>query len=292
VSPIATFDLAPGGVRLDAAAVNGSDLAADGRLRFTAGDRRAALAALDAGNATILSRSTAERLGLGLGDALAVALADGTRAELEVVGIVERSIPGRAGEAILVGWADAGARFGVRGADFFAVRFGPEATEAARAELESVARTLALEPNPLSRVQGAVADALGRVFGLFDAIALVAVLIAGLGIVNTLTMSVSERVRELGLLRALGMSRRGASRMVVVEAGVLGLVGAALGVATGLGVGWLLLALGDADAGRFELPWASIAVAAVLGVAISLAAAWWPARLASRVSIVRALAYE
>ena len=84
-------------------------------------------------------------------------------------------------------------------------------------------------------------DALGRVFGLFDALALVAVLVAALGIVNTLAMSVVERVREIGVLRAIGMTRRQASRMVVVEATILGLVGAVLGAVVGLGVGAVLL---------------------------------------------------
>jgi len=88
------------------------------------------------------------------------------------------------------------------------------------------------------------------------------------------------------------MTRRQAARIVIVEAGVLGVVGAILGVATGLGVGFLLLVLSDIRPESAGLPWASIAIAAVLGVAVSVAAAWWPARTASRLSIVRALGFE
>jgi len=292
VTPIATFDVAAAGVRLDAAAVSGADLAADGRLRIVAGDRAAALAALDAGGSVILASPTATRLGLSTGDALNVTLADGSPLALRVAAIAEHSIPGRGGEAVLVGWTDATEQFGVTGADFFAVRFDPARLATARPALEAVARGLALEPNPLARVQSAVTDALSRVYGLFDAIALVAVLVAALGIVNTLTMGVVERVRELGLLRAIGMTRRQAARIVIVEAGVLGVVGAILGVATGLGVGFLLLVLSDIRPESAGLPWASIAIAAVLGVAVSVAAAWWPARTASRLSIVRALGFE
>jgi putative ABC transport system permease protein len=292
VTPVATFDIAARGIRLDAAAVAGADLAADGRLRIIAGDRSSALAALDAGGSVIVASSTAERLGVAVGDSIAVALADGSRADLRVAAIAERSIPGRGGEAMLLGWADAERLYGVTGADFFAIRFDPASLATARPALEAAARGLALEPNPLERVQGAVTDALGRVYGLFDAIALVAVLVAALGIVNTLTMSVVERVRELGVLRAIGMSRRQASRMVIVEAGVLGVVGAILGIATGLAVGLLLLLLGDVTLATAGIPWVSIAVAAVLGIAVSIAAAWWPARAASRVSIIQALAFE
>jgi hypothetical protein len=101
-----------------------------------------------------------------------------------------------------------------------------------------------LEVVPLDRIEGAISDALGRIFGLFDALAAVAVLIAALGIVNTLTMNVIERVREIGILRAAGMTRGQVWRSVVVEAGVLGLAGALLGIALGLVVGALIPAGG------------------------------------------------
>ena len=161
-----------------------------------------------------------------------------------------------------------------------------------RAELEATARSLALEANPLSRIQGAVTDALGRVFSLFDALALVAVLVAALGIVNTLAIGVVERVREIGVLRAIGMSRRQASRMVVVEATVLGLVGSVLGAAVGLAVGAILLALTGGLSPTIGLPWAALAMAVVLGVGGSVVAAYYPSRLASGVSIVHALQFE
>lgn len=292
VSPIATFDLAVRGVRFDAAAVVGADLLADGRLTFVAGDRATALPALDAGGSTILPAASATRLGLRLGDTITLALGNGRSVELRVTGIVERSIPAGGGEAILVGWPDATGSLGVTGADVFAVRFTPDASAADRTALETAARGLALEPSPLARIQGAVTDALGRVFGLFDALALIAVLVAGLGIVNTLTMSVVERVREIGVLRAIGMSRGQASRMVVVEAAVLGLVGAVLGAVVGLIAGLVLLFLAGDLRPSVGIPWGSIGVAAVLGLAGPVIAAWYPSRLASRISIVRALQFE
>ena len=120
ISPIATFDVALGGTRTDAAAVVGADMAADGRLSFVAGDRAAALAALDAGGATILPAALADRLGLSVGQVITVPAIDGGRLDLKVAGIVERSIPGRTGEAMLVGWTDATTHLGVAGADVFA----------------------------------------------------------------------------------------------------------------------------------------------------------------------------
>ncbi len=293
VTPVATFDLALDGVRLDAAAVVGADLLADGRPPFAAGDPATALTALDAGGAVILPAAQAARLDRSVGDTLTVAAADGSAIDLRVAGIVEHGLPGTAGEAVLVGWGDAIDRLGVAGADFFAVRFSAGQALAATPALEAVARQAALEPSTVDRIEGAIADALGRVFGLFDALALVAVVVAALGIINTLTMNVVERVREIGMLRATGMTRRQVGRMVVVEAGILGLVGAILGAVTGLAAGALIVVLaGGQLAVAMEPPWTALGLCLVLGVAVSMAAAWYPARLAGRLSIVRAVQFD
>jgi putative ABC transport system permease protein len=293
LSPIATFDVALEGIRTDAAAVVGADMLADGRLHFVAGDRASALAALDAGGATVVPAALAERLGLSVGQTLAVPTSDGGHLDLKIAGVVERSIPGKTGEAMLVGWTDASASLGVAGADVFAVRFAADAPASARDSLQTSANELALEVVPLDRIEGAINDALGRIFGLFDALAAVAVVIAALGIVNTLTMNVIERVREIGILRAAGMTRRQVWRSVVVEAGVLGLAGALLGIVLGLVVGALMVVV---TGGRLDvasgIPWSILGLALVLGVAVAMLAAAYPARIASRLSIVRAVQYE
>ena len=133
----------------------GADLAADGRLQFIAGDRAAALAALDAGGAVVVPAGIAARDGLGLDTVINATAADGSALPLRVVGIAERTLPGPTGESLIVGWSDA-ERLGVAGADAFAVRFSPSATAADRAELADVARSLALEPTALDRIEGAI----------------------------------------------------------------------------------------------------------------------------------------
>lgn len=292
VTPIASFPLAFRGLRLDASAVVGADMLSDGRLTFLAGDRRAALQALDAGGSAILPQADADRLGLHVGDTMTLALAGGAHLDLKVAGIVERSIPGQGGEAVLVGWSDATDHLGVTGADAFAVRFQPGTGADARAALSATATTYALEANPIERIQGAVAEALARVFSVFDALAIVAVIVAALGIVNTLTMGVMERVRELGILRAIGMSRRQAIRMVLVEAGILGFVGVVLGSLTGLAVGAVLLALGHGLGPVAGIPWVPVGLAAALGLTLPVLAAVYPSQLAARISIVEALQFE
>lgn len=292
VTPIASFDLAFRGMRVDAAAIVGADFLADGRLTVVSGDRTAALTALDGTGAAILPEGLAKSLNLVVGDTMRLPVGPTRHVDLRVAAIVERSMPGTSGEAILVGWKDATESLGVLGADAFAVRFVPGTEVTARPALRAAAKTLALESNPIERIQGAVAEALGRVFGVFDALAFVAVIIAALGIVNTLTMGVVERIREIGVLRAIGMSRRQVMRMVVVEATILGIVGVVLGAIAGLGVGALLLQLGGGLGEPGGLPWFPIGVAAVLGLALPALAAIYPARAAARVSIVEALHFD
>lgn len=290
-TPLASFDLAFRGSRLDAVAISGADFLADGRLAFTAGDRAAALAALDRGGAVVLAASRAERLGVGLGDTMAVATSHGL-VSLEVVGIVARSFPGRTGDAALVGWGDATSKFGVAGADAFAVRFAPGGRAGAAPRVDEVARESALTAAPVAAVAGAVGDALDRLFGLLDLLALVAVAIAALGIVNTQSMNTLERVREIGMLRAAGMTRGQVWRSVLVEAGILGAIGALVGSGAGVLVGLLLAGgVGAADAAA-AVPWRAVALALALGVALAMLAAAGPARMAGRIPIVSAVRGE
>lgn len=292
VTPIASFDLAFRGLRLDAAAIVGADFLADGRLTVVDGDRTAALTAIDGNGTAILPDGLARRLGLHVGDTMTIPVDSEHHLELRVAALVQRSMPGTSGEAILVGWKDATAALGVLGADAFAVRFVPGAADTAAPVLAETAKTLALEANPIERVQGAIADALARVFSVFDALAIVAVIVAALGIVNTLTMGVFERIREIGVLRAIGMTRRQVMRMVVVEATILGFVGVVLGSIAGVGAGALLLELGGGLGAPGGLPWGPIGIAAILGLVLPAVAALYPARVASRISIVESLHYD
>ncbi|MEO8272490.1 MAG: FtsX-like permease family protein [Chloroflexota bacterium] len=292
VTPIASFDLAFRGLRLDAAAVVGADFLADGRLTIVDGDRTQALTAIDGSGAAILPVGLARRLDLHVDDVMRIPVDSEHHLELRVAALVERSMPGTSGEAILVGWKDATDTLGVLGADAFAVRFAPGAEATAGPALAETAKKNALEANPIERVQGAIADALARVFSVFDILAIVAVVIAALGIVNTLTMGVVERIREIGVLRAIGMTRSQVMRMVVVEAAILGFVGVVLGSIAGIGAGGLLLELGGGLGAPGGLPWAPIGVAAVMGLLLPAIAAIYPARMASRISIVESLHYD
>jgi putative ABC transport system permease protein len=117
--------------------------------------------------------------------------------------------------------------------------------------------------------------------------------IAWLGIVNTLALSVFERTREVGLLRAVGMARRQVRRMVRLEAVVIAVFGALLGALLGLGYGAALVkALESQGVESTSIPWAQVVGYLVVGAVAGVTAAWWPARRASRLDVLQAISTE
>ncbi|MCH7899691.1 MAG: FtsX-like permease family protein [Acidobacteria bacterium] len=130
---------------------------------------------------------------------------------------------------------------------------------------------------------------LGFIFGLLA----MALLIALIGVANTITLSIFERTREIGLLRAIGLTRRGVRRMIRLESGVIAAYGAILGVALGIFLAWaLLLALRDQGFSQFVIPWLWLVVGVALIGFLGVIAAILPARRAAKLNVLDAIAYE
>jgi putative ABC transport system permease protein len=120
-----------------------------------------------------------------------------------------------------------------------------------------------------------------------------ALVIAVLGIVNTLALSVIERTREVGLLRAIGVSRRQLRRMITLESVVISLLGTVLGVLLGTGFGIALMrAVRDEGLEVIAVPYGQMALFLVLSVLVGVLAAVFPARRAARLDVLRAIATE
>ena len=120
-----------------------------------------------------------------------------------------------------------------------------------------------------------------------------AVLIAALGIVNTLALSVIERTREIGLLRAVGMARRQVRRMIRLESVVIAIFGALLGIALGIALGTSLVsALADEGLEEVVVPYGQLVIYVAVGGLIGVLAAIFPARRAARLDVLRAITTE
>jgi putative ABC transport system permease protein len=120
-----------------------------------------------------------------------------------------------------------------------------------------------------------------------------AVIIAVLGIINTLALSVIERTREIGLLRAVGLSRRQLRTMLRLESVAIALLGAVLGVVLGLAAGWALQrSLADDGIDVLSIPGGQLAIFVVLAGVVGVLAALWPGRRAARLDVLKAITTE
>ena len=134
---------------------------------------------------------------------------------------------------------------------------------------------------------------IGQLVAVFNGLLALAIVIAILGIANTLALSITERIREIGLLRAVGMVRRQVRRMVRWEAVIVAVFGAVLGVLLGGVLGWAVrLALADDGLEVFSLPAIQLLIYVALAGVAGVVAAILPARSASRIKILDAIAYE
>ena len=262
-------------------------------LLITGASRETAFEALRAGGAVLVPEPLADRAGIGVGDLIAVGVPGAPTEELAVVGLLEYSLPARTPDgALVISSADARDRFGADASSLWIML--PQAGLADSAFAASVRETavlLAAEPVTPRDLAGELGRSLDRLGGLFDALALVAVIIAALGIVNTLGVGVGERVREIAILRSNGMTVGQVQAMVVAEATIMGAIAGLLGVVVGLLVAFALVAGGASDelAAGVRLPWPLLIAVPLAGTGIAALAGLYPARVAASLPIVRHL---
>ncbi|GAB3822020.1 ABC transporter permease [Kribbella italica] len=161
----------------------------------------------------------------------------------------------------------------------------------------AVARAIQDYPSVAVRDQQAYAAAerapINGILGIVGALLGFAVLIALLGVVNTLALGVVERTRELGLLRAIGMDRPQVRRMLQVEAVAIALFGAVLGLLVGGFAGAAVQhVMADDGLGVLDVPVLQLVAAVVVAAVVGVLAAIWPSRRAARLDVLQAIATE
>jgi putative ABC transport system permease protein len=212
-----------------------------------------------------------------------------------VAGIIAYTLPARAPDgAMLISLTDAHDTFGASTASLWAFVRQPGITESAfRTALGSKATAYAAELLTAPELAADLERSLDRLIGLFDVLAVLAVVIAGLGIINTLAVSVVERAREIAILRSHGMTTGQVQAMVVSEAAIMGAIGGIAAVVTGLLMSWAVVGgttPRDFGAG-LAIPWPLLISVVLLGTGMAAAAGLYPARIAARISIVGSIGH-
>lgn len=262
-------------------------------LIITGASRTDAFAALRAGGSVLVPVALAERAGIEVGDTVTLGIPGGEPHDLAVAGLLEHTLPARTPDgALLVSTADARDRFGATTASLWIMVAQPDVPPTAfAASVREAAVQLAAEPVTARDLAGELARSLDSLSGLFDVLALVAVVIAALGIVNTLGIGVSERVREIAILRSHGMTVGQVQAMVVAEAAIMGAVAGILAVVTGLVVAAAIIGGGVAPelGAGLRPPWGLLIAVVLVGTGVAALAGLYPARVAGSLPIVRSL---
>ncbi len=245
-------------------------------------------------DAIAVQQDEAEQRGLALGDRIPVVFKDSGRQDLRV-GLIygedellwegEWFLGLEAYEANVVDQSDW---------EVFVQDAPGVAPERARAAVESVVADYpgveVQDEAEFGKDQTAQVD---QMLGLIYALLALAIVIALLGIGNTLALSILERTRELGVMRAVGMTRRQLRSAIRWESVIIALQGTALGLVVGVFVGWALVrALASEGLTRFALPIPSLTVIVVLAALAGVLAAVLPARRAAHLNVLGALTHE
>jgi len=262
-------------------------------LIISGAERDTAFDALRGSGAALVPAALARRVGLEVGEVLTLAKPGGEGVDFLVAGLVEYTLPARTPEgAVLISSADARDVFGVEAASLWVMVRQPDVPATAFASaVGATAAQLAGQPLTARDLAGDLARSLDRLVGLFDVLALIAVVIAALGIVNTLGIGVSERVREIAILRSHGMTVGQVQAMVVAEAAMMGAMAGVLALVVGIGVAFTLVNGGvSADLGAgLRLPWGLLLAVVLTGTGIAALAGLYPARVAASLPIVSSL---
>ncbi len=246
---------------------------------------------LERGEVTIGS-VLSQRTGLKLGDEIEIQTAEGPRRR-SIAGIINDYIG--VGLVVHMDRSVAARDLGVQGVDAVVVRALPGRKEEVESSLRAVAEKYGLLFQSYRDLTAEIDTMLVGVIGGLWVVMILGLVVASLGVMNTLTMNVLEQTRELAMLRVVAMTRRQARRTVLAQAAILGGIGVIPGITLGLGLSWLMNRSLVRDIGHEVTfgfhPWLGVIGAAVAMVLVVLAASL-PAQRAANLEPIQALRYD
>ncbi|MFE7544395.1 ABC transporter permease [Streptomyces platensis] len=268
-------------------AVDGSEFGQLTRLDFTQGS----LGRIQ-GDRVVVDERTAERGKLHPGSRIPVTFNDGTKSTLTVSGVYESSdiLSG-----VVVDRATVDAHQKQATDTRVLVKTRGDASAATKEALvTALGKNPAISVADKQQVSEEIAGQITMMLNVLYGLLAMAVVVAVLGVINTLAMSVFERAQEIGMLRAIGLDRLGIKRMVRLESLVISLFGGVLGVGLGVFFGWAGGQLiGKMMTGyEMTLPWGRLGLFLAVAALIGVLAALWPARRAARLNILAAIKAE
>ncbi|HWI22709.1 MAG TPA: FtsX-like permease family protein [Baekduia sp.] len=239
----------------------------------------------------ILDADYATELNLRVGSTLAMLTPSGKRIALNVIG-TKHDTTDLTGN-VVVSNEVMRRDFGVDRDIFAMIAFrdgvdSDQATKTLADRLDGVYPRLKVQTD--AQFQADQEKQIDQFLGIIFALLALSIIVAIFGIVNTLVLAITERTRELGLLRAIGTSRRQVRRMVRYESVITALIGTALGTIVGILFG-IVVARPVEDL-TFSIPGGNIVIVLILGAIVGVFAAIWPARRASKLDVLASLSYE
>ncbi|NLU75837.1 ABC transporter permease [Streptomyces sp. HNM0575] len=244
------------------------------------------------GDKAVVDKDTAKSKGWKTGSTFPVVFEDGKKSRMTVAGVYEGN---EMIQGIMLDTGTLDPHMKQLSSMQVMVKTKDGTSDSAKTSLER-----AMGNNPAVQVQDekdvseSIAKAFTLMLNMLYGLLAMAVIVAVLGVVNTLAMSVFERSQEIGMLRAIGLDRRGIKRMVRLESLVISLFGGVLGIGLGVFFGWAAGRIVGLSLSTYTLvlPWDRLGIFLGLAAVVGMLAALWPARRAAKLNMLTAIKTE
>ena len=257
-------------------------------------DEATAMDQLIGGDVVFLSSALRDKWGVKDGDTVRLHTARGER-DFQIAAMIASFWSG--GQSMTLSRRDISRYLGDESVSMFLVK---KKADAASADIEtglkeSVVRSKSMNITAADQFRVSIVAQMQQIMGLFDAIVWIAVIISALGVVNTMTMNILERVREIGTLRSIGTTRGQLARMILSESGMMGLLGSIFGLLVAVPVSFVMvqgMKQGSGFQMNYIFPASAFVSSVVVALIVSQLAALYPTWRAGRINIIEAVKEE